>query len=180
MNDHPQHECKHCQATPTRRGIVRLLVGGTAALFTGALGLLCGAGFRFMMPNTVNEPAKRFRAGRPSDYRKNYVDTRYKEEFGTWIVCGKYDGQEQIYALSTRCTHLGCITIWQESDMMFKCPCHGSGFTISGENFEGPAPRPLERFAVRIADDGQIEVDRSHIFREELGQWNDPESFIPV
>ena len=59
-------------------------------------------------------------------------------------------------------------------------PCHGSGFYISGINFEGPAPRPLERFKVIVADDGQIIVDKSQKFQQELGQWSDPDSFIPV
>ncbi len=90
------------------------------------------------------------------------------------MVRGHHQGREQIYALRTVCTHLGCITIWQEADRKFKCPCHGSGFYADGMNFEGPAPRPLERYAIGIADDGQLEVDKSRIFHEELGQWSDP------
>ena len=34
--------------------------------------------------------------------------------------------------------------------------------------------------AIRVAEDGAIEVDKSRKFQEELGQWNDPASFIPV
>ena len=45
-------------------------------------------------------------------------------------------------------------------------------------NFEGPAPRPLERFAVKLTDDGQILVDKSRIFAQEKGEWDSPESFI--
>ena len=45
------------------------------------------------------------------------------------------------------------------SEQKFKCPCHGSGFYITGINFEGPAPRPLERWAISIGDDGQLVVD---------------------
>jgi cytochrome b6-f complex iron-sulfur subunit len=82
--------------------------------------------------------------------------------------------------LQTECTHLGCKTIWQESEQKFKCPCHGSGFTKDGIHFEGPAPRPLERYAIRVTDDGQLEVDKSRTFRHELGEWEDPDSFIPV
>ena len=40
---------------------------------------------------------------------------------------------------------------WLEEAQKFKCPCHGSGFYITGVNFEGPAPRPLERWAVGAA-----------------------------
>ena len=85
-----------------------------------------------------------------------------------------------IYALRTVCTHLGCITLWSAAERKFKCPCHGSGFRADGMNFEGPASRPLERYAIRVADDGQLEIDRSRVFHEELGQWNDPDSYVVV
>ena len=64
------------------------------------------------------------------------------------------------------------------AEAKFKCPCHGSGFYISGVNFEGPAPRPLERFKVAVNDAGEIVVDKSQKFQEELKQWGDPDSFI--
>jgi cytochrome b6-f complex iron-sulfur subunit len=106
------------------------------------------------------------------------VETKYQQPFGVWVVHGHYRGQRQIYALRTTCTHLGCITLWQAAQQQFKCPCHGSGFSVEGLNREGPAPRPLERCAIRLSDDGQLEVDRSLTFREELGQWSDPRSFV--
>ena len=83
-------------------------------------------------------------------------------------------------ALRTVCTHLGCTPNWLEGEQKFKCPCHGSGFYKDGINFEGPAPRPLERYAIRLADDGQLEVDKSKTFQEEMGQWSDPASFVSV
>jgi len=88
--------------------------------------------------------------------------------------------RESIKAYSLVCTHLGCIVLWQENEQKFKCPCHGSGFSRDGINLEGPAPRPLERYAIRIADDGQLEVDKSKLFQEELGQWDDPASHVSV
>lgn len=150
----------------------------------GALGLASAlwtlATTRFMLPNTLAEPPNTFRVGFPRDFPLGYVETRFKERHGVWIVHGVYQRQAQVYALRTVCTHLGCITIWQENEQKFKCPCHGSGFYKDGINFEGPAPRPLERFAIRIADDGQLEVDTSVTFQEELGQWNDPASYVVV
>ena len=83
-----------------------------------------------------------------------------------------------IYALASVCTHLGCTPSWLDGEQKFKCPCHGSGFYITGINFEGPAPRPLERVALRIAADGMLEVDKSFKFQEEKGQWEDSKSFV--
>jgi cytochrome b6-f complex iron-sulfur subunit len=47
-------------------------------------------------------------------------------------------------------------------------------------NDEGPAPRPLERYAIRVAEDGQLEVDKGRVFRQELGEWSDPASYVEV
>ena len=85
-----------------------------------------------------------------------------------------------IFALRAVCTHLGCTPSWLESEQKFKCPCHGSGFYIDGINFEGPAPRPLERVGIALAPDGLLEVDKSLTFQQEMGQWDDPASFYKV
>jgi cytochrome b6-f complex iron-sulfur subunit len=153
-------------------------VGFTSLGAAGGLWVL-GSG-RFMFPNVLAEPPTRFKVGLPDAYPPGFVETRFKESHGVWVVHGLYQGRRQIYALRTVCTHLGCITLWLESEQRFKCPCHGSGFYKNGIHFEGPAPRPLERFAIRVAEDGQLEVDRSRVFREELGQWDDPDSYVVV
>jgi len=57
-------------------------------------------------------------------------------------------------------------------------PCHGSGYTKDGINFEGPTPRPLERVKITLADDGQLVVDKAFRYRYELGQWDDPNAFV--
>jgi len=175
---------KPAPAAPARRGVLRTLLGSAIGLGFAAMGAAAGlwtaATARFMMPNVTNEPPKKFKAGFPSDYPRGHVETRYKQRYGVWVVNCEYRGKQQIYALSTVCTHLGCITLWHESEHKFKCPCHGSGFYPDGVNFEGPAPRPLERYAIALADDGQLEIDRSRVFQEELGQWNDPACYVPV
>jgi len=131
---------------------------------------------RYMFPNVLFEAPQSFKAGFPNEYNVGEVDTRWTDAFGVWIV----REQDGFYALISTCTHLGCTPNWLASENKFKCPCHGSGFYIDGINFEGPAPRPLERFAIHIADDGQLEVDKSLTFQQELGQWRDPRSFVPV
>ena len=167
-----------------RRGMLRAMFGTAMGLGFTSLGAAAGAWAaataRFMMPNVTNEPPHKFKVGLPQDYPNGYVETKYKQSGGVWVVNGEYRGRRQICALSTVCTHLGCITLWQQSEQKFKCPCHGSGFYRDGMNFEGPAPRPLQRYAIRIAEDGQLEVDRSRVFQEELGQWKDPDCYVPV
>ncbi|MCU0872858.1 MAG: Rieske (2Fe-2S) protein [Pirellulaceae bacterium] len=171
-----------------RRGFFRRIFGGLAgsALACGfsllaATHLLWLLGLaRFMFPNIVIEPPTKFKAGRPDDYEPGQVETKFTSRFGVWIVRHEYEGRTQIYALRTYCTHLGCTPLWLDAEQKFKCPCHGSGFSKEGINLEGPAPRPLERYAIRVAEDGQLEVDKSRLFQAELGQWKDPDSFVPV
>jgi cytochrome b6-f complex iron-sulfur subunit len=177
-------------AGPTRRNfLVSMGSGGFLALFgswlaigwttftLSMLAMTLGT-VRFMFPNVLSEPPATFKAGEPSAFEDNKVDDKFKE-IGAWVIRAKDErGREIIYALSTTCTHLGCTPNWLEGEKKFKCPCHGSGFKMSGVNFEGPAPRPLERYAVRRNEDGQIIVDKSRKFQKELGQWDDPDSYI--
>lgn len=143
-----------------------------AAATGGALSII----LRFLFPNVVFEPPTSFKAGLPADYEIGKVDERWKEKFGVWMV----RVPEGIYALSTICTHLGCTPNWLDAESKFKCPCHGSGFYKTGINFEGPAPRPLERYKIGLAEDGQILVDKSKKFQQEKGEWNIPDSFLTV
>ena len=147
-----------------------------------AIGGLWGLGMaRFMMPNTVLELPSKFKVGSIGDYPLGTVSEKYKASRAVWIVhTDGYDGQNVIYALLSVCTHLGCTPSWLDAEQKFKCPCHGSGFYINGVNFEGPAPRPLERVGLVLGADGTLEVDKSVKFQEELGQWNDPKSFVKV
>ncbi len=168
----------------SRRGFLNVMLGsflGIGMTSIASVSALWTLGLaRFMFPNILTEPPSRFKAGAKEGFSPGTVEEKFKAQFGVWVVNADYNGQQQLYALKTVCTHLGCTPNWLEAEQKFKCPCHGSGFYKDGINFEGPAPRPLERYAIRIADDGQVEIDRSQIFQEELGQWADPASFIPA
>jgi len=162
----------------TRRAWMGLAWGAFSAASAAAL----AATGRFMFPNVLNEPPQQFKAGFPNEYGMG-VDERWKEKFGVWLVRTAEDIDQHasgFYALSTTCTHLGCTPNYLSAENKFKCPCHGSGFRLTGINFEGPAPRPLERARLVLAEDGQILVDKSRHFQFELGQWIDPESFLKI
>jgi cytochrome b6-f complex iron-sulfur subunit len=148
--------------------------------FSAASAAALAATGRFMFPNVLNEPPPQFKAGLPTEYGMG-VDERWKDKFGIWIVKTPDDDivhAAGFYALFTVCTHLGCTPNYLAAENKFKCPCHGSGYHLSGVNFEGPTPRPLERARIVLADDGQILIDKSRHFQEELGQWTDPEAFL--
>ncbi len=167
-----------------RRGFMTLLFGSALGLgfttFSVTMGLWTLGTARFMFPNILTEPPSRFKVGFKDSLSPGQVETKYVAQYGVWVVNYEYKGLRQIFALRTVCTHLGCTPNWLEGEQKFKCPCHGSGFYKDGINFEGPAPRPLERYAIKVGDDGQLEVDKSKTFHEELGQWADPASFVLV
>jgi cytochrome b6-f complex iron-sulfur subunit len=162
----------------TRRAWMGLAWGAFSAATAAAL----AATGRFMFPNVLNEPPQQFKAGFPNEYGMG-VDERWKEKFGVWIVRTPDDLVQRasgFYALLVTCTHLGCTPNYLSAEAKFKCPCHGSGFRTTGINFEGPAPRPLERARIVLAEDGQLLVDKARKFQFELGQWTDPEAFLKV
>ncbi|MDZ7364194.1 MAG: Rieske 2Fe-2S domain-containing protein [candidate division KSB1 bacterium] len=155
----------------TRRNF--LSRAGWAAFFSFVGTMLLGS-LRFMFPRVLFEPSTVFKAGFPGDYPVGAVSTKWVKDYRTWIV----RTEKGFYAIFAQCTHLGCTPRWLEAEGKFKCPCHGSGFTMEAVNFEGPAPRPLERVQITLAEDGQLLIDTSIRFREELGQWSNPNAFL--
>jgi cytochrome b6-f complex iron-sulfur subunit len=165
-------------AKPGRRGFIAGLFSWFSLgwiTFAGSMGVMTLGSVRFLFLNVLAEPPSKIKVGYPDTFEDGKVVERFKDQ-NTWLV--RFDGK--IYALSTTCTHLGCTPNWLEREAKFKCPCHGSGFYISGINFEGPAPRPLERWGISVGEDGQIVVDKSKKFQQERGEWTNPESFIKV
>lgn len=156
------------QASANRRNFIL----GTGA-FSAALAVTAGGIQRFMFPRVLFEPPSVFNAGRPEGYLLN--TPTFIKEYRTWIV----RMPDRIYALSGRCTHLGCTPAWLVSDAKFKCPCHGSGFRMSGVNFEGPAPRALERFKIWMTGSTMM-VDTSKLYLFEKGDWEKPDTFVMV
>ena len=132
--------------------------------------------FRFFLPRTLFEPATSFKIGYPEDYGLG-VDTKWQQRFRIWVD----KTPDRIFVIYARCTHLGCTPDWKPSENKFKCPCHGSGYDSEGINFEGPAPRPMDRAHVEVAPDGQILVDVSKLYQWPKGQptqFNDDGAYL--
>ena len=145
---------------------------------TGFLAAWFIAFLRFFLPRTLFEPPTIFKIGYPSDYALG-VDTKWQQKYRIWVD----RSPDRVFVIYARCTHLGCTPDWKASENKFKCPCHGSGYDNEGINFEGPAPRPMDRAHVELAPDGQIIVDTSRLYQWPKGQpsrFSDPGAFLQV
>jgi cytochrome b6-f complex iron-sulfur subunit len=146
------------------------------SVFAAFSGLSLVAAIRSAFPRVLFVPPSTFKAGRPTDFAIGEVSEKFKKDQRVWII----RTEEGIYALFAKCTHLGCTPRWLTAENKFKCPCHGSGFYKSGINFEGPAPRPLERLRITKAEDGQLLIDKGVKYLYEKGDWARPGAFLKV
>jgi len=133
---------------------------------------------RFFLPRSITEPPSTFRIGSPNDYAIG-VDTKWQAQYRIWVT----RTSDRLFVISAVCTHLGCTPDWKASENKFKCPCHGSGYDSEGVNFEGPAPRPMDRAHVEIDAEGQIQVDLAKLYswpKGEANKFDEPGAFIPL
>jgi len=159
----------------TRRSLFGPAFLGWGAFLTavgiGKLGLV-----RFLFPNVSFETPQEFPTDKPETFARDTVSETWKETNGVWVA----NVEDSIIAISTVCTHLGCTPNWLPAESKFKCPCHGSGYYMNGVNFEGPTPRPLERFRVYVGDDGKLWVDKNVKCQVEQGTCADRKFGIPA
>jgi cytochrome b6-f complex iron-sulfur subunit len=133
---------------------------------------------RFFLPRSILEPSSKFSVGFPTDYALG-VDTKWQQQYRIWVD----KTSDRIFVIYARCTHLGCTPDWKASENKFKCPCHGSGYDSEAINFEGPAPRPMDRAHVELDAEGQIVVDIAKLYKwpkGEKNEFNDPGAYIPL
>jgi menaquinol-cytochrome c reductase iron-sulfur subunit len=152
-------------AVTTGNGITRrhFYVGGIYAIWaviTAALGLPA-RGYLFLPPKirarqvwtevgslsnlAVNSPVE-------VAFRNNRIDgwKVISEKSTAWVI--KHP-DSSVVAYGPQCTHLGCAYHWDDSKHEFLCPCHNSIFAMDGKVMSGPAPRPLDRYDVKVEGD---------------------------
>ena len=65
-----------------------------------------------------------------------------------------------VYAMTLTCSHQGC-NMASDGTVSFSgvyCDCHGSQFTNNGSVVSGPAPDPLQHFAVEVDATGALTI----------------------
>ena len=142
-----------------RKFLLRLSWSGLG-LFAATLS---AAVLNFFWPRVPGRPIRTVQVGFPEDYQPGQVV--YHRGRKLFIVRDAIG----FYSLSARCTHLGCMVVWNRDHRMFLCPCHGGKFDAEGRNVEGPPPRPLDLLAIGLADNGSLVVDPDSIVKREQG-----------
>ena len=132
--------------TPTRRSFLSWLWGLLGlAVFAETLWL----GVSFLKPRSQRRKEKQ---------ENTLVVAGPVEQFSPGTVTAFQQGKFYLVrlteggflALDRSCTHLGCTVPWDDERQRFVCPCHASSFSLTGEVLSPPAPRPLDRYPVRI------------------------------
>lgn len=145
---------KH-QETPVSEGQMtrrRLLAWLSSVGIFGSAIISAISNLVFIKPRATYGAPNRFSIGKPEDFP---TGTRIAlDEHRVCIV----RENDKLCAISTTCTHLGCIIA--PSDTGFACPCHGSRFDQDGNVTGGPAPKPLPWYQLSLAPNGELEVDK--------------------
>lgn len=125
--------------------------------WAGALGLLTLesglATYQFMYPRfREGEFGGEFNLGAATILPQIGIDPEGNTTGKFWLI-NTDDGPRALYMV---CTHLGCLYKWEPSNNRFECPCHGSKFSREGHYIEGPAPRSLDQFIIKVVQDGSV------------------------
>ncbi|HEY2162115.1 MAG TPA: ubiquinol-cytochrome c reductase iron-sulfur subunit [Solirubrobacteraceae bacterium] len=179
--------------TVTRRNFMNITAQGfgiaaTLAFTLPALGFALG-------PVFSREPFEWQIIGRPEDFQPLVYSLRvitlvpnvgeagkttvYVRQRDTTIDTEKPDEYNQIVAISSRCSHLGCPVRWVESAGRFLCPCHGGIYDFRGVRVGGPPVRPLNRFYTLIRN-GYVYVGPMYSVNIELRRFSNRDPGQPL
>lgn len=136
-----------------RREFIWNLGFGSIGISIGGASILS---LQYLKPNVLFEAPTKFKAGRSEDFQPGTITLNVERKV---YIVRKREGS--FYALSSVCTHLGCITNYQSAVEKIACPCHGSLFDLEGNVLSGPAPRSLKRILIEQNDRGVLVVDTS-------------------
>jgi cytochrome b6-f complex iron-sulfur subunit len=160
LNMDDEHTKDGQEGEPVSRRYFLEIAGGTAigVVVAGSAVLTV----QYLSPNVLYEPPLKFKAGTVESFPPDSVTQVVDQK--AYVVRAR---EGYFYAMSSICTHLGCITGWKADEGIIACPCHGSRFDREGNVIAGPAPRPLPRFAMSLEDRDELIVDKGAIVDQE-------------
>jgi cytochrome b6-f complex iron-sulfur subunit len=137
--------------TVSRRNFVRNAALASVLIVVGQLAF----GFvRFFWPNKTGAFGSEITV--PNTDIPRIGENPYRNTAGKFYIMHLDDG---LIALYWKCPHLGCTVPWVPAEDHFHCPCHGSVYLRNGVKIAGPAPRPLDLFAITLSPAGDVLVD---------------------
>ncbi len=148
MSD-PVHESERFKPPASRRDFLGLAAAWSAI---GAFVMAMLGAARLPMPSVFPESDSRAKLGRPKQFATG--SATYFPQQRLWL----FRDAEGFHAISSVCTHLGCIAERLE-DGQFNCPCHGSKFDASGRVMGGPAPKGLVWLELSVSPEGWLVAD---------------------
>jgi len=123
-------------------------------MFLGVSALCAAIAGKSIVPLATPEPSRQFKLGPSEDFPEGIVRNFTDQN----VVV--FRDEKGFYAISTVCTHLGCI-VSHDPVKGFECPCHGSVFAPDGKVTKGPALTPLHWQEVSMLPNGQLAVDNA-------------------
>jgi cytochrome b6-f complex iron-sulfur subunit len=132
-----------------RRSFLTIL---TTALGLTALGSLAYPLFRFLLPVESAVQAKSLTVPMsqiPVNATKDLM-------IGLTPAIIIHTRDKGFLAFSKICTHLGCLVKYDKDRQIFICPCHAGTFDLEGNVISGPPPKPLQKFAVKVAGENLV------------------------
>ncbi|WP_336771871.1 ubiquinol-cytochrome c reductase iron-sulfur subunit [Paenibacillus sp. MMO-58] len=160
MSNHEHQETAHRpvqRKEMSRRQFLSYTLGGTTAFMVGGAVLPMvrfavdpllvkkakGTWVKVVEESKITTEPQEFK------FQIHQVDGWYVSdpELSAWIT---KDANNQIFALSPVCKHLGCTIGWNTlGHHEYDCPCHGARYTVDGKNL-AVAPHPLDEYEVKV------------------------------
>lgn len=163
MEDSNSKGCAGLEST--RRVFLKIFTGVLVAFCSLLVGIpfvgsFIGSAFQKIKPGWIKLGAiQSLPLGQPAHLTVADVETdAYIRETAVRHLWAVRRSDAEVTVFSPVCPHLGCQFDWDASTSKFRCPCHGSVYSIDGKVLGGPAPRPLDTLPTKI-EKGELSAE---------------------
>lgn len=162
-----------------RRQLLRLMTLGALSLAGVELAAAVAPFLRVNKPPAVGKPVV---VGTKAEILAQFAATNDRPilfQQGRFFLMHAPGG---IAAAYRKCTHLGCIVPFAAAEDRFHCVCHQSIYDKrTAVVISGPAPRPLDLFAITTSESGELVVDTNplRVIVRQDNRWDPAHLHIP-